>query len=441
MHLHLDCQFGVAGDMFLGALVDAGADFEAIQGALREIIPDAFDISFRRVSRNGVAATLADVTWEQGDSAAAGDHHSHADEGPHRRLRDLLALLGGDTVPPRARMRAEKVFRLLGEAEAAVHGLDPEEVHFHEISGIDTAVDVIGSCLALEMLDVDGISASPLTVGSGMVICAHGIFPVPAPAVLEILRRSNMPWRSGGDGERATPTGTALLAGLADSFGSSPALTVIRIGYGAGHREFSDVPNLLRAVIGKSASRGDAAMDGGERHAHTVIARSLEAEETGQPLLPGEKAPENDRVVEFVFVVDDMTPEAVAHCCETCLAVGALDAWAIPTVMKKGRPGHEVTVLAAPGRAGQVADAIWQESTTFGMRVGERSRLTLARDFRTVEVFGQPIRIKLGWLGGKLIRRQPEYADCLAAAKVAEAPLLRIFTLAAEAAEKISGEV
>lgn len=440
MHLHLDCQFGVAGDMFLAALVDAGADGEAIREILRKIIPDAFGVSFRRASRNGVAAMLAAVTWGRSDSAVSGDHaHLRTDEGPHRRLRDLLALLDTDSVPPRARARAEGVFRLLGEAEAAVHGLDPEEVHFHEISGIDTAVDVIGSCLALEMLDIDGISASPLTVGSGMVMCAHGIFPVPAQAVLEILRRRNIPWRSGGEGERATPTGTALLAGLTGFFGPSPALTVIRIGYGAGHREFPDVPNLLRIVIGKPVAEGETAADDRERHTHTVIARSLDVEEAGRSLLPGERAPGSDRVVEFVFVVDDMTPEAVAHCCETCLEAGALDAWAVPAVMKKGRPGHEVTVLAAPGRAGQVADAIWQESTTFGMRIGERSRLTLARDFRTVEIYGQPIRIKLGWLDGKLIRRQPEYADCLAAAKAAGAPLLRIFALAAEAAEKITG--
>ena len=494
MHLHLDCQFGMAGDMLLAALIDAGADLEAIRDLLREAIPDDFELSCRRVARKGVAAMMADVTWhndapdrdgrgdgpsdshshdaghardhDRGHSHDHGrehhDHHNHHDRGdgrgrdregggrqsekalggPHRHLRDLLALLKEEGIPERARRRAERIFRLMAEAEAAVHGQTAEEVHFHEISGIDTAVDVIGSCLALELLEVDSVSASPLSVGSGMVMCEHGIFPVPAPATLEMLRRHNIPWRPGGDGERATPTGAALLAGLADSFGGPPGLTVVRIGYGAGHRDFPDVPNLLRAIIGAAGENREEESErpaAEERRSHTIIAEAVPEPSGENPLLPGERRPDGDRVVEFRFAVDDMTPEALAHLFEKCLAAGALDIYSVPAMMKKGRPGHEVTALAASGRAGAVADILWRQSTTFGMRVGERSRLTLARDFRRVELPGGSVRIKLGWLGGELIRRQPEYEDCRALAQATGEPLARIFALAVQAAEGLEG--
>ncbi|MCC8190532.1 MAG: LarC family nickel insertion protein, partial [Planctomycetes bacterium] len=249
------------------------------------------------------------------------------------------------------------------------------------------------------------------------------------------------------EGERATPTGIALLAGLAETFGPSPEITVTRIGYGAGHRDFPDVPNLVRAIIGKPASAGAGRPSGG-----TVIAETRR-EPSGELVrvrdeasllpaaiearLPGEKAAEGDRVAEFRFVLDDMTPEAVAYLCEKCLAGGACEAYALPAVMKKGRAGHEVTVLAAPDLAAAVADIIWRESTTFGMRVGERSRLTLPRETRTVTVLGHTVRIKLGWRGGILIRRQPEFEDCRAAALATGKPLTEMYALAAEAARSL----
>ncbi|MDR1536349.1 MAG: nickel pincer cofactor biosynthesis protein LarC [Planctomycetota bacterium] len=448
MHLHIDCQFGLAGDMLLAALVDAGADGEGILRTLGEIIPDPFGFSCRRVSRKGVTALLAEVTWPDSpspdreeapnDEPAGGHRQGIPSGGPHRHLADLLALLEKGSLPARASARAERIFRLLAEAEAAVHGSSPDKVHFHEISGIDTAVDVIGGCLALEHLEIDSVSASLLTAGSGMVMCEHGIFPVPAPATLEILKRFNIPWRSGGDGERATPTGVAILAGLAESFGPSPGLTVLRIGYGAGRREFPDVPNLLRIIVGKAIPvSGEGESHGSPRRGHTIIAESVSEVVPVPPMLPGDKIPEGDRVVELRFAVDDMTPESLAHLGEKCLAAGALDFYILPAVMKKGRPGHEVTLLAPAGQAEPVADVVWKESTTFGMRVSERSRLTLARDFRTVTVLGQPIRIKLGWLAGKLIRRQPEYGDCQAAALAVGESLNLVFVLASRAAEEI----
>ncbi|MDR1744695.1 MAG: nickel pincer cofactor biosynthesis protein LarC [Planctomycetota bacterium] len=478
MHMHLDCQFGMAGDMLLAALVDAGAEVrKKISDTLRSLPLDGFELSCERTTRGGVAAMLADVLDTTGvkrtgrhthdHSHDPHDHKSHHHEhehghdhdhkhehkheyarGPHRHLGDLLKLLQSDALAPRAKERAEKVFRIIAEAEAAVHGQPVDKVHFHEISGIDTAVDVIGSCIALELLDVDSISASPVAVGSGMLLCEHGVFPIPAPATLEILKSRTIPWRGGGDGERATPTGVALLAGLADSFGDSPEITVTRIGYGAGHREFADAPNLLRAIIGKPG-RVEAA---GHSEGKTVIIEA-EPEVSGEivhllpdgvllpasvaAMLPGEAKTDGDRVVEFRFVVDDMTAEALGYLCERCLAAGAVEAYALPAVMKKGRPGHEMTVLAPPDAAGVVSDVLWRESTTFGMRIGERSRLTLSRDMRTVTVLGHEVRIKMGWRGGSVIRRRPEYENCRAVALATGRSLEEVFALAATAAEKL----
>ena len=485
MHMHLDCQFGIAGDMLLAALVDAGADIEEIRDTLRRIPLEGFDLTCGRTTRGGVAAMLADVHdltgskrhgkhthdhshdhdhehnghhhhHEHGDHHDHDHHHHHNDaghhhgheHGPHRHLGDLMALLNSEAIAPRVRERAAKVFRIVAEAEAAVHGQPVEKVHFHEISGIDTAVDVIGSCIALELLGVDSVSASPVAVGSGMLMCEHGIFPVPAPATLEILKSRNVPWRAGGEGERATPTGVALLAGLAESFGDSPEITVTRIGYGAGHREFEDVPNLLRAIIGKPG-RAEAP---GRREGKTIIAERepemsgeivrVEADGAMLPaavaaMLPGEVAADGDRVVEFKFVVDDMTPEMVAYLCERCLSSGAVEAYAVPAMMKKGRAGHEVTVLAAPDFAGVVADVLWRESSTFGMRVSERSRLTLPREMRKVVVLGHEIRVKIGWRGGAVVRSQPEYEDCRAAALATGTPLAEMFRLAGQAASEL----
>ncbi len=496
MHLHLNCQFGIAGDMLLASLIDAGADMEAIRSALEEIPLPGFELECKRTFRNGVAAMLADVYDRTNDEPhhhhhhddhehhdhghhehghqhdhdhehEHGHHHHHHDEehkhkhehhghghqhGPHRKLADLLALLEADCIAPRVKERAAKVFRILAEAEATVHGRPVEEVHFHEVSGIDTAVDVIGSCIALELLDVQSVSASPPAVGSGMVMCEHGIFPVPAPATLEILKTRNIPWRPGGEGERATPTGVALLAGLADAFGDSPALTVTRIGYGAGHKEFPDVPNLLRAIIGKPGTGKS------QRRSTTIIAQQEEENTPEAPMgsemvtlsnksylpaevaamLPDTPAKGGDRVLEFRFAVDDMTPESLAFLCEQCLAAGAAEAYAVAAVMKKGRSGHEVTVLAQPELAGGVVDVIWENSTTFGLRLSERSRLVLARDVRSVTVQGQRIRIKLGWRDGRIIRRKPEYEDCRAASLATGKSLAEITRAAANAAAELS---
>ena len=448
MHVHIDCSFGLSGDMLLAALADAGADIAAIRGALASIPLAGFAIDAERTLRGGMSSLhieVRDLTPTDETNTDRGSDRRHGDHahGPHRHLDDMLALLNPDVLPERARRRAERIFRILAGAEAAVHALPAAEVHFHEVSGIDTAVDVIGSCLALDLLGVDSISASAPTAGTGLIMSAHGLLPVPAPATLEILKSHNIPWRAGGDGERLTPTGAALLAGIVDAFAASPELVVTRIGYGAGRRDFADAPNLARVIIGKPA-----APQGGTERVDTAPG-AVEAAEMplakNRPFLPAERIlhlpdlgkASSGRVVEFQLVVDDMTPEAVAYLQEACFLAGAVEAYSIPVAMKKGRLGHEMTVLAAGDKAAAVADALWMNSTTFGIRVRETSRLTLEREMRAVKVMGETVRVKFGWFGGEIIRRQPEYEDCRAAALATGRGLDEIFRLAEMAAAEL----
>jgi len=313
----------------------------------------------------------------------------------------MLALVEHAPFSPQVKERAAGAFRLLAEAEAKVHGARPEEVHFHEVSGLDTVLDVFGTCLAFEALGIARATCSPVAVGSGTIRCAHGILPSPAPATLEILARRGIPCRQlPVEHELLTPTGAALLAVLVDSFGPAPTMTPKRVGCGAGGRELPGLPNLLRAVLGET-----------------------------------EEAAGRDRVREWRFVVDDMTAQEIAALCESAFAAGAVEAYAIAATMKKSRPGAEVTVLAFPDRAAAVEAALWRHASTFGMRTAETERVVLDREIRTVEVRGRPVRIKLGRRGGEILRRRPEYEDCLAVARACGATLGEI-QREAEAADR-----
>ncbi|MDR0362060.1 MAG: LarC family nickel insertion protein [Planctomycetota bacterium] len=480
MHLHIDCSLGMSGDMFLAALVDAGADLDAVKSALEALPLEGFSLHAEKAPRGGISTATLDVRDHTDDEPRGcghggtagdddhgrrhrhqdhahshgherphdghahrhGDHgHSHEGTGPHRHLTGMLALLNPDVLSPLARERAERIFRILAEAEAAVHSVPLDKVHFHEISGVDTAVDVIGACVALDLLGAASVSASAPSTGSGMIACAHGLLPVPAPATLEILKSRGIPWRSGGDGERLTPTGAALLAGLAESFDGSPELNVLRIGYGGGKADFADAPNLVRVIVGaptagrmKDGAASAAAEFRWEAAKMPLAVKAARLPAECKPLLPDLPETHPERVVEFRAVVDDMTPETVAFLQEACLRAGAVEAYSLPATMKKGRLGHEITVIAHSAQAGEVLEAIWRHSSTFGVRLRETSRLTLAREMRVVEVDGNPIRIKVGVLGDEAIRRQPEYEDCRAAALATGKSIREIFRLAEQAA-------
>ncbi len=388
-HLHFEPFCGASGDMILAALIDLGLEADVLEQKLRQLGVGEINLQATRTRRSGIAAIH--VKWTE-----TADAH---EPGPARRLADMLSLVEKAPYAQRVKQGAERVFRLLAEAEAAVHGTTAEEVHFHEISGLDTIVDVFGVSLGLEILGVTSITCSPPAVGSGMVSCAHGTFPVPAPATAEILRRHNIPFAWGPvAGEHLTPTAAALLAVNVDRFAAPPSFTVTRIGYGAGSRENDGIPNTLRAMYG-------AAMANGE-----------------------------DMIVEFRSVLDDMPPFAVADLLDRTLRGGALDAYALHATMKKSRPGVEIVVLAPPARAEEIERLLFTHSTTFGLRRQWLPRRTLQREWLTVQVQGHDIRVKIGYRDGKAIRIQPEYEDCRAASLAADVPLTEIERLAANAA-------
>lgn len=309
---------------------------------------------------------------------------SHAQEVGHRHLRDMLALADRFDVPESVREHARRVFRLLAEAEASIHGLPVEEVHFHEISGIDTAVDVLGVCWAFHALGIDSCTATPVSVGGGTVGCAHGVLSVPAPATLEIFRRAGIPIESGPvERELCTPTGAALLAVLVDRFAGPEPGRVCGIGYGAGTMDFAGVPNVVRAVLYEPLAAGEGCTGGG-----------------------------SEWVWELVTVVDDATAEEVAYALERCLEAGALDGYTVPAAMKKGRMGMEVTVLSVEAEVGRMTDLLFRHTGTLGVRRRRVERRVLSRDERVVTVEGHPVRVKRVIQGGRVLRVKAEYDDC-----------------------------
>lgn len=294
----------------------------------------------------------------------------------------MLALADRFEAPVCVREQARRVFTLLAEAEAAVHGVPVESVHFHEISGIDTAVDVLGVCWAMDALGVCSCSATPVSVGGGRIDCAHGVLPVPAPATLEIVRRTGIPIQSGPvERELCTPTGAALLGVLADTFGAEVSGRVCGVGYGAGTAELEGVPNVVRAVL---------------------------VEREGEP---GETSGRG-WVCELVTVLDDVTAEETAYALARCLEAGALDAYTVPAGMKKGRMGVEVTVLCEVGEADRLGHLLFRHTGTLGIRRRMVSRSTLDRDTVCVKVAGREVRVKRVLCGGSVVRVKAEYEDC-----------------------------
>ena len=355
--------------MLLAALLDAGADAAAVRAALARLGIPGLGLDVGRVSRHSIGACTVRVVSEE-------DHH-------HRRWADVRELVDAASgLPPRARERAQAVFARLAEAEGRVHGVPPEDVHFHEVGAADAIGDVCGIAVALESLGVDEIVCSPLPVGRGFVSVQHGLLPLPAPAVLELLRGA--PLRGVDlEVELVTPTGAAVVATLATAFGPSPAMRLDSVGYGAGSRDLADVPNLVRVLVGTASEGRDGT-------------REVSLVETN---------------------LDDLSPEFVPDAVAACFAAGALDVWVTPMQMKKGRPGILLSALAHPDDERAVAEAMFVESGTFGVRVTSTQRWELDRHWRTVEVAGHTVRVKIGSLDGRALRVAPEHDDCAAVAR------------------------
>lgn len=364
------CFAGTAGDMTLASLVDAGADPTAIAKIIGELPVDDYALSFERTMRCGLRATRALVVIDEHDHG----HH-------HRPYADIREMLEAAELPARVRERAQRAFRLLAEVEGAMHGVAPDAVEFHEVGAIDAIVDIVGSCAALEVLGIDRVVCSPITVGQGTVHAAHGELPNPAPAVLALLARYGAPSRGISDGrELATPTGVALMTSLADEFGPMPAMVVGRVGYGAGTADIEGRPNVVQVVVGE-------------------VAGASATPAPGQPAMLLE------------VNVDDVTGEVIAHTIAALLAAGAFDAWATSIVMKKGRPAHTVHALCDQSSSDAIAAVLLQETGSLGVRGTPLLRWPQRRDEAVVKLHGHPIRVKVS--SG---RAKVEHDDAAAAA-------------------------
>lgn len=435
--LYIDASAGAAGDMLLGALIDLGVSSRRVSSALRGLPISGWKLAVSRVRRSGVAATLAAVRVPGG----APDHHlvrlpgtkiaatvhghgathhgrhpagTHPARRPGRDARgaahgrswsEIRKILRSGELDPAVRDRALAVFRRLVEAEAAAHGLSPETVHLHEAGADDALIDIVGCCVALDAIGPDRVIVSPPTTGSGTVACAHGIYPVPGPATLALLEGIPLSGIA-AEGERLTPTGAALLASFADAWGQLPAMIPEATGYGAGARDFSDRPNVVRVVLGESATAG--------------------------------RGPARVAVIEFDL--DDSTPQAVAFACERLFEAGALDVVTCPVVMKKGRSGHRVSVLARPERLDEVARRALEETSTLGVRYRFEDRLEMDRSVERVTTRFGAVGVKVGRLAGRVVHARPEFDDCAAAARRHGVGLATVQQAAMEAHRKTRRE-
>jgi len=386
--LYLDCFAGISGDMLLGALLDLGVPEDVLRRELAKLGLPGYSIATQRVVKQSIAATKFDCRAEH-------RHHEH------RGFTTIAEMITSSALAEPVKRRAVSVFRRLGEAEAKIHGVPLEQIHFHEIGAVDSIVDIVGVCIALEWLGVTAIQASPLPCGSGFVETAHGRFPVPAPATLELLRGVPVV-PTAVTAELVTPTGAALLAEVCTRYGSIPALVVEKIGYGAGTRDLPELPNVLRAVLGQPA-----------------------------------EAPASDTVSVVEANIDDMNPELCGEVMERLLATGVLDVFWTPVQMKKNRPGMLLTVLCEPSDADRVAELVLTHTTSFGVRIHEARRRTLTREIVLVRTRYGEIAVKIGRLAGQVVQRSPEFESCRRAAGETDVPVKDVYNEAARAAGDI----
>ena len=382
---------GIAGDMALGALLDAGADLEFVIEQLQTLGVDGWQLSAERVRRNELAATRAVVDAPEG-------HH-------HRRWRHIRELLEGAPLEDRVRGRALAAFEALAVAEGQVHGVPPDEVHFHEVGALDAIVDIVGVCAALQSLAVDEVACGPVAVGKGTIHAAHGVLPNPPPAVGYLLAGHPVVGVD-VDVELTTPTGAAIVAALASRFGPVPPMTLTSVGFGAGTRDLPGRPNVTGVLIGTAAAASEPdASDGQVGYGRPALSLG-----TAMSAVAG--ADVTEELVELATNLDDVTGELLGYAIDELLAAGALDAWAVPIVMKQGRPAHTLMALCNAGDVTAVGDLMARLTGTLGLRARPVVRTALGRHVSTVHVDGQAIRVKHG-----PHRSKPEWSDVVAAAQ------------------------
>lgn len=362
---YLDCVGGLAGDMLLAALLDAGADMERLRAVPTALGIVGVEITSERVERQGIGALHLRIE--------ASDDHAHRD------YREIRKLVEEADLSERAQLRSLDAFARLARVEGAIHGVPPDDVHFHELGSLDTLVDVCGAFVLLDDLEVERVTCSPLPFARGFTRAAHGVLPLPAPATLALLEGAPLVGVE-TEAELVTPTGAAIAATVVEEWGALPPLTLERVGYGAGTKDFADRPNVVRVVLGTETTRP-----------------------TG-------------RVVLLETNLDDFSPELVPDAVERCFEAGALDVWTVPAHMKKGRPGIVLSAIARPAAEVDIARALLEETTALGVRVSRLDRYELERDERIVEISGGRVRVKIGMLDGRVVNIAPEHDDCAALA-------------------------
>jgi uncharacterized protein (TIGR00299 family) protein len=442
---YLECFSGISGDMFLGALVDAGVSPRVLEDAVAALGLGA-RLEISRVVRSGISATKMDVyvdgekdlpreeCWERQEHSHSHEHsgqvheHEHHERShfhpgetrtepalslpkgvsePHehshsRGLTEIRSIISGASISGGAKSTAIAIFETLGRAEAKIHNTSIESVHFHEVGAVDAMVDIVGAAVGAEALGVNQIICSPLNVGGGMVKCAHGTFPVPAPATVELLKDAPV-YSSGLQAELVTPTGAAIVKTLASRFAPFPEMKIEKSGYGAGSRDFPGHPNVVRLTIGEAASNALAAKTASETI--TVLEANL----------------------------DDLNPQVFGYVMDLLFEDGALDAFAMPVQMKKNRPGTLLTVLCKPEDASRLTQLVFSETTTLGVRRRDETRQTLARRWENVRTPWGEVRIKIASMNGTVTNYAPEYEDCRRIAAEHHVPLKQVMQEAARA--------
>jgi uncharacterized protein (TIGR00299 family) protein len=372
--LYFDCFAGASGDMILGAMIAAGVDPDFLRAQLSTLPVTGFDVNFETVNRSGLSATYARVETA----------HEHK----HRHLSDIKQIIEGSRLSDSVKQRALKIFTRLAEAEARVHNEPVDHVHFHEVGALDAIVDVVGAAICFDALEIDRFICSPLHVGSGMVKMAHGQFPIPPPAVAELLKGVPF-YASEIKGELLTPTGAAIITAVCSEYGPIPQMTTDVTGYGAGTREYQDFPNVLRVLIGETESAGAT----------------------------------DERLWMLETNLDDASPQILGYVMDRVLESGALDCFFTPVQMKKNRPGVLLSVLCGREEKEAVMKLLFMETTTLGVRSYEVSRRALERSVVQVETQYGPIDVKVAHLDGRVVNEMPEFEQCREAATKANVPL------------------
>jgi hypothetical protein len=415
LHLHFEPTSGIAGDMAVAALVDAGVPAAVVRGAVEAMGVRGLRVAFGRRKRGAYVGRSFDVSWPGRPRKARatvtpaghhhdhdGDHHHHDQAHDHRDYAEIKRLLKRARLDADVRALAGDVFARIAEVEAELHGMRVDRVAFHEVGAYDSIADVVGVAAAIVHLAPASIGSLPPVVGTGVVRTAHGPVPVPAPATAALLASAEIPIRAEGAGELTTPTGAAILAAVVDDFGPLPPLLPRAIGYGAGTKELADRANVLRVTLGEPLGVPDAAPAG--------------------------------EVVLVEANVDDMSPQLVGPLYDALFAAGAVDVWSAPILMKKGRPALLVSALATPAMLAPVERAFFVHSTTLGLRRRALERLVLARSFAAVATPYGKVRVKLSALDGEILGAQPEFEDCRRLAARAGVPTREVHAAAAAAA-------